>query len=260
MQIDKLVHLLESPIFTHLRLQLLNVEAPFHASLLKSIYGILMCLPQGDAFRLLNERLTTVCNLRENLGMSALVDDDWTADQQELGNGNNGNDIVPALASSSASAGRRGGGKPPPIAVDMDELLKRYDSVTEQHKQAHDLAMKQLSLAQQQQEMEASRPESAATVVSSGAGLQPGQQQLSVPHQQQQHYSPYATAQSSSSSSFDGGGASERGGRGGSQQHGSRNRTLLSPKSQQDGVVSPGAGPHKTAAGGGARHPRDFMV
>ena len=72
MQIDKLVHLLESPIFVHLRLQLLDVEAPHHAPLLKSIYGILMCLPQGDAFRLLNERLTTVCNLRDNLGVSPI--------------------------------------------------------------------------------------------------------------------------------------------------------------------------------------------
>ena len=67
MQIDKLVQLLESPIFIHLRLQLLDVESPHHAALLKSIYGLLMCLPQGDAFRLLNARLTTVCNLRDNL-------------------------------------------------------------------------------------------------------------------------------------------------------------------------------------------------
>jgi vacuole morphology and inheritance protein 14 len=70
MQIDKLVHLLESPIFIHLRLQLLNVDAPYHSHLLKSIYGLLMCLPQGDAFRLLNERLSTVCNLRDNLNLS----------------------------------------------------------------------------------------------------------------------------------------------------------------------------------------------
>ena len=70
MQIDKLVQLLESPIFIHLRLQLLDVESPHHAALLKSIYGLLMCIPQGDAFRLLNDRLTTVCNLRDNLGVS----------------------------------------------------------------------------------------------------------------------------------------------------------------------------------------------
>mmetsp|Transcript_1951 Transcript_1951/g.3566 ORF Transcript_1951/g.3566 Transcript_1951/m.3566 type:complete len:950 (-) Transcript_1951:59-2908(-) len=69
MQIDKLVQLLESPVFVHLRLQLLDVESPHHAPLLKSCYGLLMLLPQSDAFRSLNDRLTTVCNLRDNLGI-----------------------------------------------------------------------------------------------------------------------------------------------------------------------------------------------
>jgi vacuole morphology and inheritance protein 14 len=78
MQVDKLVHLLESPIFVHLRLQLLDVEAAHHAPLLKSIYGLLMCLPQGDAFRLLNDRLTTVCNLRDSLGYTAPEESDET--------------------------------------------------------------------------------------------------------------------------------------------------------------------------------------
>lgn len=67
MQINKLVQLLESPIFVHLRLQLLDVDEPYHAPLLKSLYGLLMLMPQSDAFRSLNDRLTTVCNLRENL-------------------------------------------------------------------------------------------------------------------------------------------------------------------------------------------------
>lgn len=70
MQIDKLVQLLESPVFVHLRLQLLDVESPHHAPLLKSCYGLLMLLPQSDAFRSLNDRLTTVCNLRDNLGIA----------------------------------------------------------------------------------------------------------------------------------------------------------------------------------------------
>lgn len=69
MQIDKLVNLLESPVFLHLRLQLLDVESPYHAPLLKSCYGLLMLLPQSDAFRSLNDRLSTVCDLRDNLGM-----------------------------------------------------------------------------------------------------------------------------------------------------------------------------------------------
>ncbi|KAL7462982.1 hypothetical protein ACHAXS_003352 [Conticribra weissflogii] len=73
MQIDKLVQLLESPIFIHLRLQLLDVESPHHAPLLKSCYGLLMLLPQSDAFRSLNDRLTTVCNLRDNLGIPSTI-------------------------------------------------------------------------------------------------------------------------------------------------------------------------------------------
>lgn len=73
MQVDTLVQLLESPIFVHMRLQLLNVDSKHHAPLLKSLYGLLMLIPQSDAFRSLNDRLTTVCNLRENLGMSQPV-------------------------------------------------------------------------------------------------------------------------------------------------------------------------------------------
>ncbi|KAL7550836.1 hypothetical protein ACHAWF_017820 [Thalassiosira exigua] len=69
MQLDKLVQLLESPVFVHLRLQLLDVESQHHAPLLKSCYGLLMLLPQSDAFRSLNDRLATVCNLRDNLGI-----------------------------------------------------------------------------------------------------------------------------------------------------------------------------------------------
>lgn len=115
MQLDKLVYLLESPAFVHLRLQLLNVDAIYHASLLKSIYGILMCLPQGDAYRLLNDRLATVCNLRDNLGIS-----------------NNSSNHIHAVDSIDDDndvdhpiVGQKG--------LDMKKLLERFDSVMEQH-------------------------------------------------------------------------------------------------------------------------------
>ena len=42
MQIDKLVQLIESPVFIHLRLQLLEVSTVHHGDLLKSMYGLLM--------------------------------------------------------------------------------------------------------------------------------------------------------------------------------------------------------------------------
>jgi len=73
MQIDKLVQLLESPIFVQLRLQLLEVDAPYHAALLKSLYGLLMLLPQSTAFRTLKDRLATVSSLQAHLGRAAAV-------------------------------------------------------------------------------------------------------------------------------------------------------------------------------------------
>ncbi|XP_065827401.1 protein VAC14 homolog [Oscarella lobularis] len=54
-EIDKLVQLIESPIFTYLRLQLLEPEK--HRHLLKSLYGLLMLLPQTSAFTSLHNRL-----------------------------------------------------------------------------------------------------------------------------------------------------------------------------------------------------------
>jgi vacuole morphology and inheritance protein 14 len=61
MQIDKLVQLLESPVFVHLRIQLLEPEA--HAYLFKTLYGVLMLLPQSAAFELLRTRLNAVSTL-----------------------------------------------------------------------------------------------------------------------------------------------------------------------------------------------------
>ncbi|KAL9126607.1 MAG: hypothetical protein Q9217_004364 [Psora testacea] len=57
-QIDKLVQLLESPVFTYLRLQLLEPERYPH--LYKCLYGVLMLLPQSSAFAALKNRLNSV--------------------------------------------------------------------------------------------------------------------------------------------------------------------------------------------------------
>ncbi|WZZ73720.1 hypothetical protein YC2023_085090 [Brassica napus] len=59
LQLDKLIRLLETPIFTYLRLQLL--EPGRYPWLLKTLYGLLMLLPQqSGAFRILQTRLKTV--------------------------------------------------------------------------------------------------------------------------------------------------------------------------------------------------------
>ncbi|KAM9780202.1 protein VAC14 homolog [Neosynchiropus ocellatus] len=60
MEVDKLVQLIESPIFTYLRLQLLDVEN--NPYLIKALYGLLMLLPQSQAFQLLSNRLRCVPN------------------------------------------------------------------------------------------------------------------------------------------------------------------------------------------------------
>ncbi|KAL1828988.1 hypothetical protein ACET3Z_007400 [Daucus carota] len=58
-QLDKLINLLETPIFAYLRLQLL--EPGKHIWLLKALYGLLMLLPQQSAaFKVLRTRLKTV--------------------------------------------------------------------------------------------------------------------------------------------------------------------------------------------------------
>ncbi|XXG40893.1 hypothetical protein AAC387_Pa01g1493 [Persea americana] len=58
-QLDKLIHLLETPVFAYLRLQLL--EPGNYIWLLKSLYGLLMLLPQQSAaFKILRTRLKTV--------------------------------------------------------------------------------------------------------------------------------------------------------------------------------------------------------
>ncbi len=70
MQIDKLVQLLESPIFIQLRLHLLETNTKSHADLLKSLYGLLMLLPQSQAYKTLSDRLTTVSSLHMHIGLT----------------------------------------------------------------------------------------------------------------------------------------------------------------------------------------------
>uniref|UniRef100_A0A1B6CSH2 Protein VAC14 homolog n=1 Tax=Clastoptera arizonana TaxID=38151 RepID=A0A1B6CSH2_9HEMI len=64
-EIDKLIQLLESPIFTYLRLELLNVSGNGH--LVQALYGLLMLLPQTDAFHTLRHRLECIPKLQMNV-------------------------------------------------------------------------------------------------------------------------------------------------------------------------------------------------
>ncbi len=114
MQVDSLAHLLESPVFVQVRLQLLDVETPYHTYLLKSCYGLLMILPQSDAFQSLNDRLTAVCNLRDNLGVRPAV----TASIDG---------IITTESSSIYQAG-----------LDAVILLRRFDNIMAMHRTARD--------------------------------------------------------------------------------------------------------------------------
>merc|ERR1711997_1260722 len=55
-ELDRLVQLLESPIFTFVRMELLDGDP----ELLSAMYGLLMLLPQSDAFHLVKGRLACV--------------------------------------------------------------------------------------------------------------------------------------------------------------------------------------------------------
>jgi vacuole morphology and inheritance protein 14 len=52
-----------------LRLQLLEPTDPQHPFLLKSLYGILMLLPQSVAFKILRDRLESVSSLTVGMGV-----------------------------------------------------------------------------------------------------------------------------------------------------------------------------------------------
>jgi vacuole morphology and inheritance protein 14 len=109
MQIDKLVQLLESPIFIHLRLELLEVSSKRHKDLLKSLYGLLMLLPQSQAYKTLSDRLSTVSSLQAHMGKGSSV----SVAEQEKGQDSNQQLLL------------------------YDELLIRFENVQDRHSKFH---------------------------------------------------------------------------------------------------------------------------
>eukprot|EP01059_Diplonema_ambulator_P019619 TRINITY_DN33242_c0_g1_i1.p1 TRINITY_DN33242_c0_g1~~TRINITY_DN33242_c0_g1_i1.p1 ORF type:complete len:689 (+),score=261.47 TRINITY_DN33242_c0_g1_i1:58-2067(+) len=82
-QIDKLIQMLESPVFTYIRLALLEPEK--NPYLVKTLFGVLMLLPQSTAFDDLHKRLksvNTVCNLNQQALASG--DDTTTVEWDKL--------------------------------------------------------------------------------------------------------------------------------------------------------------------------------
>uniref|UniRef100_A0AAY4DUM5 Protein VAC14 homolog n=1 Tax=Denticeps clupeoides TaxID=299321 RepID=A0AAY4DUM5_9TELE len=99
MEVDKLVQLIESPIFTYLRLQLLDVEN--NPYLIKALYGLLMLLPQSQAFQLLSNRLSCVPN--------------------------------PELMRTTDDSQECGAKRPTQAHMDYGELLEHFDRVQSKH-------------------------------------------------------------------------------------------------------------------------------
>lgn len=102
MTIDKLVQLIESSIFTYLRLHLLRVES--NQYLVRALYGLLMILPQSDAFLLLKQRLDCVPNYYNKVNVSdALKENEMAVDKSEN-------------------------------SIDFEDLLKHFIGVQKKHK------------------------------------------------------------------------------------------------------------------------------
>jgi len=109
------VHLLESPVFSRLRLRLL--EPHRHPALLKCLLGLAMLLPQAGAFNTLRERIQVV---QSGLLLEAQRDASQgprVPESQGLGSWF-------AKPISSAAEGAR-------QASDIASLLQQFDKVAE---------------------------------------------------------------------------------------------------------------------------------
>jgi len=124
-QIDKLVQLIESPIFIHLRLQLL--EPSRHPFLLKSLYGLLTLLPQSSAFTSLKTRLESV----SPLGLLTCIPDS-----------------AYAVTSSQAKLLKE------TEQLDFKQLLQQFQSMQEKHLLRRKKVFRQQSLLKERKEVE----------------------------------------------------------------------------------------------------------
>lgn len=110
-QIDKLVMLIESPVFTNLRLQLLEPEK--YPYLPKCLYGLLMILPQSSAFVSLRARLSVVYSAG------------YTSSQTRT--------AAPSTTSSIGTARSKLAGKD---EIKWQELLSHFRAVQAKHEKA----------------------------------------------------------------------------------------------------------------------------
>jgi vacuole morphology and inheritance protein 14 len=116
---------LESPIFIRLRLQLLEVNTKDHADLLKSLYGLLMLLPQSQAYKTLSDRLATVSSLHLHIGFAQ----------------------TPVSSSAVAASSKHSKASSNAIpTIDYEELLVWFESVQEKHNAFRHAVLREKSL------------------------------------------------------------------------------------------------------------------
>ena len=63
LQANQLLSMLDSPVFMHIRLHLIDIESPTFFSMLRGIYAFLMILPQSKAYNALQNRLSSLTPL-----------------------------------------------------------------------------------------------------------------------------------------------------------------------------------------------------
>lgn len=137
-QIDKLIQLLESPVFTHLRLQLLEPEKyPF---LYKCLYGILMLLPQSSAFTILRNRLNSVSSIgylhvpppsHLQQMRSGSISGPGARDSST-----SGNKVLNRVSGSTLSSSTVNSGSNSIYDVKWPELVKKFQAVQQKHQDA----------------------------------------------------------------------------------------------------------------------------
>lgn len=116
LQLDVLVQFLESPVFTRLRLQLLEQEK--YPYLYKCLYGILMVLPQSKAFEILNNRLSSVSKLASQSIPSDSLYKTHNTSQSSIG-------MTPTTSNSSDRSLNQ-------KKLQYKELLEHFEQVCEQ--------------------------------------------------------------------------------------------------------------------------------
>jgi vacuole morphology and inheritance protein 14 len=150
MQIDKLVQLLESPIFIQLRLHLLEINSKSHGDLLKSLYGLLMLLPQSQAYKTLSDRLTTVSSLHMHIGLASANNRNVINDSNEIAIQNDKNivnNILTTTTSSTSTIKNDSDTIVDEAVIDTQEsLLLHFEKIQEKHTEFRLSLLKQKSL------------------------------------------------------------------------------------------------------------------